>query len=1016
MKRFLFTGLLILAVTQAALSQPSPAWVNSTTINSPPAAAPQVYAFRFENSGTINLSLNTFTLQTLVSTFFISQPLPPFDFTSVNYFTNRGTMTSDTGFTFDTAPSGATGDTGARHMAGNFGNANIGVVSAGSLNNFLIGNNIVFFFGSAAPQLRVSATNIVNEGLLNVGINGLIAVSGKNVDLSYGALNIEGLDFSSTFIGGGFCSAFQILSPGIFDNYWGIGRGTNIGGLFALPTPITPFHIVTAAGFGGNFRFNGAFAVTNAQAFANTFIINNDFSNLVTQVVFVGNSSSSVATTVRFQQCGGDFPVPVVQWLSVITNSFTQEPITNTLYLSDFFGGSTNLTTRTNYSLTGSLIPTQSPVNYQFSRSFTNFFTFPVGGYDTLPAGNIPFFSALLAGSDGVTNAYSAYGVTVAPVSARPDPTIPSSNVTNVGGRIEITGDKVLDLTGATVTGANYVRLAATNHFAGSEGGQILAPVTDLNLATTNGLLSITNLVAPYVPRMNGDILAWSGQWTNVSPAGVTNRFHVLMVASGLIATSQCSVLNFLVRSTNVVISDVINVTSNILVNAQTLTITTNEPGAPTPVGQLNLRSANMLWSSVLPNLQSVTNFGIITSPSSAFFQKRQTPDFVSPSDGPYASFVNHGSIHTSGNTVWANYFENTGSGLVTTNGPLIITNSALLVSSGGPISVRATSAVLSNGVLGAVGGDLSLASGNLVISNQVLQTSGKLILSVTNQLNFTADGSGRTWTNFWQVSDSFDLPIKPASGDLLGTTVTSLIPGYTTRTTWAGQDLGQSPGGFVNNAAVGHLILDATVGTGKFRFSPVGASNAIYVDLIDLKDFATNRVTPNFTALIVDPGMKVYFADARIGNLDISEKLNGANGGRILWVSNYNNGPFSSTNLVYPSGTIYSLNRGLVLSSSIDSDGDGIVNSADSTPILEPENLVLSVMLTNSPSPQARISWVSPAYATNYLYRKTGLNNTNWLMITNFVTGSTVGPVTVSDKLTNGPCLYRVGLSLWQP
>jgi hypothetical protein len=162
MKRFLFSGLLILAAAQAALSQPSPAWVNTTTINSPPDPAPQIYALRFDNSGTINLAQNTFSLQTLVSTFFISQPLPPFDFTSVNYFTNRGTMTSDTGFTFDTAPSGAPGDTGARHMAGNFGNANIGAISAGSLNNFLIGNNIVFFTGSASPQLRVSATNVVN--------------------------------------------------------------------------------------------------------------------------------------------------------------------------------------------------------------------------------------------------------------------------------------------------------------------------------------------------------------------------------------------------------------------------------------------------------------------------------------------------------------------------------------------------------------------------------------------------------------------------------------------------------------------------------------------------------------------------------------------------------------------------------------------------------------------------------------------------------------------------------------
>ncbi|MDB6111551.1 MAG: hypothetical protein JWR69_3301, partial [Pedosphaera sp.] len=218
MNRLLFTGMLIVAGARGVLSQPSPAYVNTTTINSPPQAVPQVYALNFTNLGTINLNLNTFSISTIANSFFVNNTLPPFDFTSVNYYTNRGTLTCDTGFTFDTAPSGAPGDGGGRHMAGNFGNANVGVVSAGSLINFQLGgNNIVFFGGSILPQLQISATNVVNRGLLNVGLNGMIKIGGKSVDLSRGSLNIEGLDFAGNVIFGGGCFEGRIVNAGIFD-------------------------------------------------------------------------------------------------------------------------------------------------------------------------------------------------------------------------------------------------------------------------------------------------------------------------------------------------------------------------------------------------------------------------------------------------------------------------------------------------------------------------------------------------------------------------------------------------------------------------------------------------------------------------------------------------------------------------------------------------------------------------------------------------------------------------------
>ena len=102
-------------------------------------------------------------------------------------------------------------------------------------------------------------------------------------------------------------------------------------------------------------------------------------------------------------------------------------------------------------------------------------------------------------------------------------------NVTNEPGRIEVTADKYLALPQAQISSVNYILLKATNQFGGSSGAQIAAPYADLYLRSTNGLLNLTNVLVPYLPRPIGVCDLFSARWTNVV-AGVTNRFHVLFV------------------------------------------------------------------------------------------------------------------------------------------------------------------------------------------------------------------------------------------------------------------------------------------------------------------------------------------------------------------------------------------------------------------------------------------------------------------------------------------------------
>ena len=1010
MKRLLFSGFVALALARFALAAPTTTWINNGTTNCPPSPIPTIDATNFINTGQINLYLGNIAALSASPIVFLNSSVPAYDFSDVLYYTNRGVMTCDAGFLFNTQPSGS----GSAHRAASFGNANVGIIDAGSVTNAFT-TNLVFssLLSSVYPSIKVSATNVLNAGTLDVGINGLLTVDGQSVDLTRGTLSIEGLQtfgsLFSLFFGGNFFGA--TVGAGIFDNYWGLGSQTNTfqSGTYTLPTVVSPIFFATNTLYQ---TLQNNILAQNASGFANVQQIN--ASNISYQIVFVGNTNPAISTDVRFEPTGTDFAVPVIQWLAMITNT-VGVITTNTIYLSDTFGSQTNFQLFTNNAFTVITAPQLSPTNFTFSTTF-------FGLYTNLPPGNTPFDPTLLAKVGGVTNQYAAYGVNIQPITFQPDPSVPGQNLTNIPGRIVINADNYLNMSRTKISGPNYLRLTSTNHFAGSPNAQIASPNMDINLGTTNGQLNITNLVAPYLPRYVGTIDAYSARWTNIVK-GITNEYHVLVVGSQLSPTALPLVQNLLLRSTNVVISDIINVASNLLINAQTLTISSNAPDAPNPFGQLNLNAPNLLWQSGLPVLQYVTNFGIITVPNTVYFaQIGQAPYFTTVFTNSYQTFVNHGSIITSGNTTWANYFENTGAGfnyvIVNPAGFPVTTNSALIYSTFGPISVQANTAILANGAFGTVFGDVSITAGTLVISNHVLQVAGTLNLSITNQLT---DG-GIASSNLWQASDGVNLLVAPAVGDFLGTTLTLTAPaGFEVDNSWAGKDRLASANGFANNGALGHLILDAGDATAVFFFSGTDTNqHALYVDQIELRNGATNRSNingiQNFTGLDFATNLTVYFADAVIGNFDISEKMNGANNNHLIWVPSYA-GIFSSTNLVYPNGQTNTFNRALVQSTVIDSDGDGIVNAFDSTPIYTAANVNLSLSITNLPPKVPVLKWFSLAHSTNYLYYKTNISSTNWIVVTNFVQGAVNGNVTVLDRArTNSTGLYRVQVNALQP
>ena len=980
MKRLLL--FVLLSVLGAPLALATTNYINSGTVSivSPPQVAPQIDASNFVNYGTF-----------FITNLYANGTAPPLPYETWNTrnWTNANRMAGDSGFRFDYYDSA--NDTNG--WSANF--QNVGNINPTNANIF------------GASYVLVSATNINNKGTLATSGSGLMTLSGKNIDLvrgTFGAVGNETNDLA-----------------GVLDVYWGVDNGNQLTASFTPTRVSSSFLLVTTIetllGFPPMYvQMYQNLQLTNGFK---TYIMTNSYGPgaQAIDVLFLRQTNPAISTEVRFDTSFG-FPgvEKIVQWQALLTNRVTGAVVTNRLYLDDTFA---------DWFMPPMLVQTLKPnIYYTLFFGATTYhpinYTITHGapfGYDTdLVMTSVPLDPLVFRGTNTppiyATNA--GYSATLTAAAFNPDPSISGSTFTNVPGRIEITASgakSYLDLTRARIDGGSYLLLNSTNHFVGCTNAVIVSPVSDFYLASTNGTMAISNLTTPFCPRMVGDIEVWSGRWTNSTPAGVLTYYNVTMIDSRLDPQAPSQVQNLSLRSTNLLIGDALNVFGSLLLDTVRLTISTNAGNAPTPYGELNLTSGDPLWSSNLPKLQYLTNSGIISSLSPIYFGSAQTPPWISGTfDAPYQSVVTHGSIISQGNSTWANYYEASG------------TNSAGI----GPISARANSAIITNGAFLATDADITLTCGSLLISNQVLEAGRSITLTVTNYLD---DGSVSnsvdviTNKNTWTAGAGLNLLRLPPQASLLATTVTNnAYSNSEADNYWAGKDYGCWPSGFVNNAALGRLILDGQDDGSLFAFFRTGLTNALYVDLLELKDATAVNVDGdgNYLGVYLPTNFNIYYGDAVWNGLSIAEQLNhrygasGANGGQFCWVSNYNTGFYSSINVTNTDGSVHRLNRALVTSCDIDSNGNGIPNCLDPDPIpvLTPSTLVLKAVYTNHPTRSVVVSWNTIPLASNYLYASSSLlPTTNWQLVTNFLSDATVGGrAMVTDPLkTSGGRYYRV-------
>ena len=898
----IFLGCL-LALPFAASAQQG-TYVSPPIVGNP---APNVNATNFINAGIWNIN-NSYPHVPY-------SPLPYQTFNTLNY-TNTGTMNGSIGWEFDHGPN----PPGVRGWSANFFNDNNATVYAED--GFVVISPVQLI---TVSHLLISATNIFNKGTLMADANGEIVLNGSEVNLSRSFFEITPV--AGTPGGGSTTSTNFVPDTAISDLYWlGATNKLNVGGPAPAPTtagvsvgepvwdgtnvvvftatkvvganlPIAPCGTTNATENIGplmpqvsdSLITNAApttLTLTNAQlggtdpkAFSTTNIT--VYAGVIRQAVFVYLTNANITATIHFVP-SSNLTNPVspmaVQFATVSTNQVTGALQTNTIYVVDSLGSITNTTLLRNTVVSPSAIcanPTFRPATVIVSRADPTLQGIPDAfasgapgmGAPTNSFFDDPSFTNLVP--VGVADAYSAF---IDNLAAEPPA---GFSITNAPGKIQIFA-KDLNLSRTRMSATSTIQIQAAN-LVSSAGAVMDCQNLSYNLGSTNGFLNVTNLVVQNVQRLNGTVKEWSGLWTNgtlgttyanyaydntssnwvLVPITIGNTVQlVIMVvdARGLITTVPVTVQDLILHSTNMVVSDSMTVTNALLFDGQSLTLQ----------GNLKLIVGVQNWNNAIaPTLRFFTNNGFLDIPHNADFGD----------DGPtnYAAFVNHGSIFSGGQTISSGYLE---------------INGATNIAFANNFTATCQTGLVMNAEISAAG-DIQFYANSLTIDPSILFAGGAIDFTVTNSLSDGGFGNGNTFT----CKNGFNLPVKPTTGDLLGTTIidTALAQDEVDHV-WAGHDFGVDPAGYSDNVAIGRLVLNqnSTVSffTPLFYFAGANANNGLYVSNLDL-----STLTDYANELEIDPNLVIYFISAKLNpNVDITPFpsveafLDGQLGGHLRW------------------------------------------------------------------------------------------------------------------------------------
>jgi hypothetical protein len=967
MKRFTSTALLAVSLATVVVAGPTPLYQNFGTVSD----SPQIDAIAFANYGTFSAS------STL-----------PYDFTDVQYFTNRGTMMALPGFRFDTAFT-----LGQRRPAISFINETGGSIQAEDAVQIIsrFSDQVV-----SPSYLLVSAQNIVNHGTLLAGAAGLVQLNGTNVDVSRGGLGIGRIENSSTFsasVGAGI----YFPDPGLYDSYWGgeTNAAMRVGSLLSISKTSTnvssPVHTVTnSSQF--PFPFGAALTLSNPISSVYTNLLGVDpTSNLPTnitrQAAFIAFKYTNFIGTIKWAP-SGDPAIPLQSAIIEIqlpgTNVITGDPEFSTLYLMDTLASTTNYLFLTNQA---AFPETYLPATYALTRlppqewlgasggkgSLTNTFFFDSKDTNFLPV---------------VTNLFAAYSARVDDLSSEP-PVVPLLDPTDYPGRIEINAQN-LDISRTRIRGTGLVSIKTPN-LLGATNLIVDAENVLFNLGVPTGTLKIQGVIKDQVVRLNGSLSAWSAVWTNFlginftntipdpSGTGTTNvatnqlvqiNYHMLIVdATTLLPTKPVVTHDLITTGDDFVLNDPVFLTRNLSIGAKSFTLNST----------LTLSGGFSNWTAAIsPNLTSMTvgKAGILTIPNVA--------NFGQDTATAYTGFTNNGFISANGFLIRSGTFVSSGT----------------LTSLADGITIQATSGQFQNATTMSAN-DLAISGTDLRFTGASSACEGTLILSATHSLS----DSGLGASNLFTVHNGFQLPVKPALGDLAGTTIQTFAPRFAfVDHVWAGEDRGPTADGFQDNVALGALILS---GDREYLLSFRGASakNGMYVQFLQLSGSLTNALATGDlgSSVFVDPSLTIYFADSNVP----ADQLEQQSGGRFVHVTAAATAGLGQNS----SSSGDSTQSGTAGGGGTGSNSSGNGTGGDSGTSGSSSNLRI-VAARSAGQTSITLSWQAQPQVSYQIEYTPSIQSPSWQPLSNFTnSGAAPQNATVQDQLSgdHGQRYYRV-------
>ena len=981
MKHFIATLLSAALFSTGAAAQPIPIYENFGNVTT----TPQIDAIAFANYGDFSVS-----------------SMLPYDFQSTRFFTNRGAMTGFPGFRFATATSLGTAFTPATNFLNDVG----GVITAGSFGGFQIGGVILgpgLISQSTTPSyLLVSAENVVNRGIMMAGGGGLLQVVGKNVDLSRSGLGIGRLELSSTHF---VTDSNFFPDPGVLDNYWALTNqfDMRVANLInaALTDVVSPRHDVTNS---PTFQFPisvqvGPISITNPATSLFSVYTNSGgadpetgrITNIYRQAVFVAVSDTNLAFDVKWTPSNiatNPYQTAIVELSLADTNVVTGDLEFSTLYLRDMLASWTNYVVLTNLQTMPQ--PTMRPATFELTRtppfeflmgadgnstSLTNFF------FDAADTNFVPI----------VTNLYAGYSAEIDSLASRP-PNVAGLQITEFPGRVEIEAEN-LDLSRTRLRGSALVSVKTTNLVA-SRGVQVDSESVIYDLGVPNGIMNLQGIAKERVVRLNGPVNAWSAIWTNFMGVMTTNQvddgaggltnvvtnivteidYHMLIVdATGLQATKPVSTHDFFVRANEVILNDPLTVVRGFRVDAEALTLN----------NRLTLLTVVTNWTSTnAPSLRALTNKGTLSIPNVANFGQDM-------GDG-YESFSNLGLIEANGFLIRSREFGNSG----------------MLTSRVDGIRIEAETAQFQDAsTLSAR--DFEISASDLRFTASTNAARGKLVLRAERSLSDTGEGAN----NLFITMAGFQLPVKPALGDLLGTTIQSFGPRFAlVDHLWAGENRGASASGFQDNVAIGHLVLDGDRDV-LMSFRGATGDNGMYIDFLELAGPLAEAVDAGDlgAALFIDPSLTIYFAESNVP----AEQLEELSGGRLVQVDFAGASTFVEVS-VRAGGDTVQMERVVRMSATVDSDGDGIANAYDAYPLDFDTPLILHGTRANGET-SINLSWPAEPQVQYVIEFTSSLQGGSWEVLSTFTNSDTLTQAaTVSDKISGDHAqrYYRVRMA----